>query len=48
MGKSKIAASAAAAEAGVMKKPDGDWQRSTVKKTDLELLRAQGLLPPDG
>ena len=47
MGKSKAAASTAAtAEAGMVKKPDGDWQRSTVKKTDFELLCAQGLLPP--
>ena len=29
-----------------MKKPDGDWQKSSVKKTDFEVLRAQGLLPP--
>ena len=36
---------AAAADAG-MKKVDGDWVKSSVKKTDLESLRAQGLLPP--
>ena len=35
----------AAADAG-MKKVDGDWVKSSVKKTDLESLRAQGLLPP--
>ena len=48
MGKPKSAAgsSAAADDAGVMKKPEGDWQRSSTKKTDVELLRAQGLLPP--
>ena len=41
MGKSKAAASAATtAESGVMKKPDGDWQKSSVKKTDFEVLRA--------
>ena len=45
MGKSKATASTAA-EAGVMKKPDGDWQKSSVKKADLEVLRTQGLLPP--
>ena len=36
---------AAAADAGV-KKVDGDWVKSSVKKADLEGLRAQGLLPP--
>ena len=48
MGKSKTAAgtSTATDEAGLMKKLDGDWQRSSVKKTEFELLRAQGLLPP--
>ena len=41
IGKSKAAASAsAAAEAGVMKKPDDDWQKSSMKKTDFEVLRA--------
>ena len=36
---------AAAADAG-MKKVDGDWVKSSVKKADLEALRAQGQLPP--
>ena len=36
---------AAAADAG-MKKVDSSWVKSSVKKTDLEGLRAQGLLPP--
>jgi Putative gypsy type transposon len=40
------AAAGAAAEASVMKKAEGDWAKSSVKKTDLEILRAQGLLPP--
>ena len=42
MGKLKSAAgsSAAADEAGLMKKPDGDWQRSSVKKAEVELFRA--------
>jgi Putative gypsy type transposon len=47
MKRGKAAAGAdAAAEASVMKKPDGDWVKSSVKKADLEALRAQGLLPP--
>ena len=48
MGKPKSAAgsSAAADDAGVVKKPEGDWQRSSMRKTNVELLRAQGLLPP--
>ena len=37
---------AAAAGTMAMKKPDGDWQKSSVKKAELEVLRAQGLLPP--
>lgn len=39
------ATTAAEADAG-MKKVDGDWTKSLVKKGDLEALRAQGLLPP--
>ena len=47
MKRGKAAAGAdAAAEASVMKKPDGGWVKSSVKKADLEALRAQGLLPP--
>ena len=47
MKRGKAAAGAvAAAEASVMKKPDGDWVKSSVKKADLEALRAQALLPP--
>ena len=46
MGKSKTAAGTSAAAAGLMKKPEGDWQKSTVKRTDLDVLRMQGLLPP--
>ena len=30
----------ATAEASVMKKPDGDWTKSSMKKADLEALRA--------
>ena len=41
MKRRKSAAGAAAAEASVMKKPDGDWTKSLVKKADLEGLRAQ-------
>ena len=41
MKRGKSAAGAvAAAEASVMKKPDGDWTKSSVKKADLEALRA--------
>ena len=46
MKRGKPGAGAVAAEASVMKKPDGDWVKSSVKKADLEALRAQGLLPP--
>jgi len=37
---------AAAAEASVMKKPDGDWVKSSVKRAELDSLCEQGLLPP--
>ena len=41
MKRGKSAADAVAAtEAGVMKKPEGDWTKSSVKKADLEALRA--------
>ena len=37
---------AAAADASLMKKVDGDWVKSSVKKADLQSLCTQGLLPP--
>ena len=46
MVKPKTVAGTSAAAAGLMKKPEGDRQRSTVKRGDLDALRMQGLLPP--
>ena len=49
MGKPKATAGSSAAAAGaVLKKLKGDWQKSSVKRADLDGLRAQGLLPPSG
>jgi hypothetical protein len=46
MKRSKTSEGTAAAAEASMKKVDGDWAKSSVKKADLESLRGQGLLPP--